>query len=30
MAEWCRESIPMITRRYAELYVNEGASAAKV
>lgn len=30
MAQWIDEALPMITRRYAKLYVEEGASEAKV
>jgi ferritin-like metal-binding protein YciE len=30
MAQWIDEALPMVTRRYAKLYVNEGASEAKV
>ena len=30
MAEWIDQHLPMVTRRYAELYVREGSSEAKV
>lgn len=30
MAEWIGESLPLVTRRYAGLYAEEGASEAKV
>jgi ferritin-like metal-binding protein YciE len=30
MAEWIDHSLPMVTRRYAELYAANGASEAKV
>ena len=30
MAEWTDESLPMVTRRYAELYAKGGSMAAKV
>jgi ferritin-like metal-binding protein YciE len=30
MAEWIDQSLPMVTRRYGELYAREGASEAKV
>lgn len=30
MAQWIDESLPMVTRRYGELYAREGASEAKV
>jgi ferritin-like metal-binding protein YciE len=30
MAEWIDESLPMVTRRYAQLYASEGSSEAKV
>ena len=30
MAEWIDQNLPMVTRRYAELYVREGSSEAKV
>lgn len=30
MAEWIAETLPTVTRRYAELYAAEGASTAKV
>lgn len=30
MARWIGESLPMVTRRYAKLYAEGGASAAKV
>lgn len=30
MAEWIDQHLPMVTRRYAQLYVREGASEAKV
>lgn len=30
MAEWIDQSLPVVTRRYVELYANEGAKAAKV
>ncbi|PCD02734.1 hypothetical protein COC42_15260 [Sphingomonas spermidinifaciens] len=30
MAEWIEQSLPQVTRRYAELYANEGQLAAKV
>lgn len=30
MAQWIDEHLPMVTRRYANLYVHEGASEAKV
>jgi ferritin-like metal-binding protein YciE len=30
MAQWIQDNLPMVTRRYAELYVREGASEAKV
>lgn len=30
MAEWLDRSLPMITRRYTELYVNDGAMTAKI
>lgn len=30
MAEWIDQSLPLVTRRYVELYVHEGAKAAKV
>ncbi|HTG37627.1 ferritin-like domain-containing protein [Sphingomonas sp.] len=29
MAEWIEQSLPLVTRRYAELYANEGQLAAK-
>lgn len=30
MAEWIDQSLPLVTRRYSELYVREGASQAKI
>jgi len=30
MAEWIDQNLPMVTRRYAQLYVREGSSEAKV
>lgn len=30
MAEWIDQSLPLVTRRYAQLYADEGAKAAKV
>ena len=30
MAEWIDQSLPLVTRRYAELYAKEGAGTAKV
>jgi ferritin-like metal-binding protein YciE len=30
MADWLDQALPMITRRYTELYANEGAMTAKV
>ena len=30
MAEWIGEALPLITRRYADLYAQDGSSAAKV
>ena len=30
MAEWIDQSLPMVTRRYAELYMAEGTKVAKV
>jgi ferritin-like metal-binding protein YciE len=30
MAQWIDEALPMVTRRYASLYADGGASAAKV
>lgn len=30
MAQWIDEALPMITRRYASLYAEQGASEAKV
>lgn len=30
MAEWIEQHLPMVTRRYGELYVREGAAEAKV
>ena len=30
MAEWIDQSLPLVTRRYVELYAHEGANAAKV
>ena len=30
MAQWIDESLPLVTRRYAELYAKDGASMAKV
>ncbi|UZK67792.1 ferritin-like domain-containing protein [Sphingomonas sp. M1-B02] len=30
MAQWIDEALPMVTRRYADLYVTEGSSEAKV
>lgn len=30
MAQWIDESLPLVTRRYAELYATEGSSTAKV
>lgn len=30
MAEWIDEALPMITRRYATLYTEQGSSEAKV
>jgi ferritin-like metal-binding protein YciE len=30
MAEWIDQNLPMVTRRYSELYVREGSSEAKV
>jgi ferritin-like metal-binding protein YciE len=30
MAQWIDQSLPLVTRRYAQLYTEEGAKAAKV
>lgn len=30
MAQWIDESLPLVTRRYADLYAEQGASEAKV
>ncbi len=30
MAQWCEQLIPLVTKRYAELYATDGASTAKV
>ena len=30
MAEWIGQNLPMVTRRYSELYVREGAAEAKI
>ena len=30
MAEWIDQSLPLVTRRYVELYASQGAKAAKV
>jgi ferritin-like metal-binding protein YciE len=30
MAEWIDQSLPLVTRRYAQLYAEEGVKAAKV
>jgi ferritin-like metal-binding protein YciE len=30
MAQWIDQSLPLVTRRYAQLYASEGASTAKV
>lgn len=30
MAQWIDESLPVVTRRYATLYAEEGSSGAKV
>ena len=30
MAQWIDQSLPLVTRRYAQLYTQEGAKAAKV
>lgn len=30
MAEWIDRSLPLVTRRYMELYASEGQAAAKV